>query len=153
MKIRSLARWCFVLITLFWVGVIASSSFSARENNPTINKISSWVLEKTANGGEAEFLVALADQADLSGADALATKAEKGRYVRDALWNKAQETQKPILEWLSARKIEYRSYYIANVIWVKANADVALALASRPDVVRLEGNPLIRNYPVDLPIT
>lgn len=153
MKIRSLARWSFVLITLFWVGIFASSSFSAREKSPTINKISPWVLEKTANGGEAEFLVALADQADISGADALATKAEKGRHVRDVLWNKAQETQKPILEWLAARKIEHRSYYITNVIWVKANEEVALALASRPDVARLEGNPLVRNYPADLAIT
>ncbi len=151
MKIRSIARWSFVVVTLFWVAVIASSSsFSARENNPAINKIAPWVLEKTANGGEAEFLVALADQADLSGADALATKQEKGRYVRDALWNKAQETQKPLLEWLSARKIEHRSYYIVNLIWVKANAEVALALASRPDVARLEGNPAVRNVPIDV---
>ncbi len=152
MKIRSLARWSFALITLFWVAVIASSSFSARETNPTINKIAPWVLEKTANGAEAEFLVALADQADLRGADALATKEEKGRFVRDALWNKAQATQRPLLDWLQARKIEHRAYYITNVIWVKADAEVALALASRPDVARLEGNPTIRNYPIDLPV-
>ena len=153
MKIRSLARWSLCLITLFWVAIIASSSFSAREKNPAIDKIAPWVLEKTANGAEAEFLVALTDQADLSGAAALAIKEEKGRFVRDALWKKAQETQGPLLSWLSERKIEHRSYYITNLIWVKANADVALALASRPEVARLEGNPLIRNYPADLPVT
>lgn len=146
MKIHTVARWSFVVITLFWVAVIASSGFSAREKNPAINKIAPWVLEKTANGAEAEFLVALADEADLSGADALATKEEKGRFVRDALWKKAQETQRPILDWLSARKIEHRSYYITNVIWVKADQEVALALATRPDVARLEGNPQIQNY-------
>ena len=150
MKIRSLARWSLGCITLFWVAVIASSSFSAREKNPTINKIAPWVLEKTANGAEAEFLVALADQADLSGAEALATKEEKGRFVRDALWKKAQDTQGPILDWLSQRKIEHRSYYIVNLIWVKANAEVALALASRPEVARIEGNPKIRNFPAEL---
>ena len=62
------------------------------------NKIAPWVLERTANGQEAEFLVVLGEQADLSGADALKTKAEKGRFVRDALWKKAQETQGPLLE-------------------------------------------------------
>ena len=45
----------------------------------------------------------LADQADLSGATALPTKSEKGRYVYDALWNKSQATQGPILQWLSER--------------------------------------------------
>ncbi len=150
MKIRSLARWSLVLITLFWMAVIASSSFSARESNPAINKIAPWVLAETADGAEAEFLVALADQADVSGADALATKAEKGRYVRDVLWKKAQETQGPLLEWLTARKIEHRSYYIVNLIWVKGTAEIALALASRPDVLRVEGNPRIQNFPEEL---
>ncbi len=45
------------------------------------NKIAPWVIEHTSNGQSAEFFVVLKDQADLSGAAALATKAEKGRYV------------------------------------------------------------------------
>ena len=45
-------------------------------------------------------MVVLADQADLSGAAMLRAKIDKGRYVRDALWNKAQTTQAPILKWL-----------------------------------------------------
>ena len=98
MKIHSLARWSFVLITLFWGAVIASSVFSAREKDPAINKVAPWVLEKTANGATAEFLVELADKADLSAADALATKEDKGRFVRDALWKKAQDTQGPLLD-------------------------------------------------------
>lgn len=150
MKIRSLARWSFLLITLFWVALIATSGFSARKQAPGLEKISPWVLEKTANGAEAEFLVALADQADLSGAAALPTKTEKGRYVRDVLWKKAQETQAPILDWLRARGIEHRSYYITNLIWVRGTAEMAEALASRNDVARVEGNPQIRVLPADL---
>jgi subtilisin family serine protease len=146
MKLYSLARWSLFVITLFWVAVIASThSFSAREQSPGLSKIAPWVLERTANGQEAEFLVVLQDQADLSGAEALKTKQEKGRFVRDALWNKAQETQGPLLDWLAERKVEHRSYYIVNLIWVKGTADVALELASRADVARLEGNPQIRN--------
>ena len=97
------------------------------------------------DGKQAEFLVVLADQADLSGAEALATKQEKGRYVRDVLWNKAQATQAPLLQWLRDRHIEHRSFYIVNMIWVKAGLDVAQALAARPDVLRIEGNPIIHN--------
>src|SRR5207248_3162316 len=67
---------------------------------PQAGKIAPWVIEHTVNGQEAELFVVLADQADLSRAAALATKNEKGRFVHDALWDKAQATQAPILQWL-----------------------------------------------------
>ncbi len=108
-------------------------------------KIAPWVIEHTASRRQAEFFVVLADQADLSGAAALATKAEKGRYVHDALWNKSETTQRPILQWLRERGIEHRSFYIVNAIWVKGTREIAEALAARPDVVRVEGNPHIQN--------
>src|SRR6267142_2415820 len=50
--------------------------------------------------------------ADLSGAAALPTKNEKGRYVYDTLRNKSQATQGPILQWLRERGIEHQSFYI-----------------------------------------
>ena len=80
-----------------------------------------------------------------------ATKEEKGRYVRDALWKTAQETQAPLLAYLRANKIEHRAYYIVNSVWVKGNRNTALQLASRADVSRIDGNPKIRNLPAPLP--
>ena len=117
-----------------------------------LSKIAPWVLQHTADGKQAEFLVVLADQADLTGAQALKTKEEKGRYVRDALWNKAQATQGPLLQWLRERNVEHRSHYIVNLIWAKAGFDVVQALAARADVLRIEGNPQIRNIPDPLPV-
>lgn len=55
-------------------------------------KIAPWI-EHTARGQQAEFFVVLTEQADLSGAAALSGKAEKGRYVHDALLNKSQATR------------------------------------------------------------
>ena len=119
-----------------------------------LSKIAPWVLQHTADGKQAEFLVVLADQADLSGAEALITKQEKGRYVRDTLLNKAQATQGPLLTWLRERNIEHRSYYIVNLIWVKGNRDIASELAARPDVLRVEGNPHVKNLlPQPGPVT
>ena len=112
------------------------------------NKIAAWVMEHTANGQQAEFLVVLADQADLSGATSLPTKAEKGRFVYQTLLEKAQTTQAPILQWLRDRNIEYQSFYIVNAILVKGTREIADALAARPEVARIEGNPVIHN---DLP--
>src|SRR5213079_2539863 len=84
-------------------------------------------------------------QADLSGAANLQTKAEKGRYVYNTLLNRSQTTQGPILQWLRERGVEYESFYIVNAILVKGSQEIAQALASRPDVARVEGNPRIHN--------
>jgi serine protease AprX len=105
-------------------------------------------MEHTANGQESEFFVVLADQADLSQAANFPSKAEKGRYVYDTLLNKAQTTQEPVLQWLRERSIEHQSFYIVNAILVKGNREIAEALATRPEVARVEGNPRIHN---DLP--
>ncbi|MBX6326751.1 MAG: S8 family serine peptidase, partial [Chthoniobacterales bacterium] len=125
-----------------------SDNGSARFADPPNPKIAQWVLEHTANGQQAEFFAVLADQADLSPAANLPTKAEKGRFVYQTLLEKAQTTQEPILQWLRDRGIEHQSFYIVNMILVKGARDIAEALAARPDVARIEGNPKIHN---DLP--
>jgi serine protease AprX len=127
--------------------VVSLGSVSAWAAPParTQDKIAPWVLEKTAAGQSAEFLVVLSQQADLSGARGLATKQAKGRFVRDALWNLAQATQAPLLAELQARGAEYQAFYIVNAIWVKGDAALVAALAARPDVARIEGNPVIHN--------
>ena len=102
------------------LGAIASSRATSQgslpEGSTIASKIAPWVVEHTANGQQAEFFVVLADQADLSGAAALPTKIEKGRFVYDALWNKSQATQGPILQWVSEHGLEHQSFYIVNAI-------------------------------------
>ncbi len=111
-----------------------------------LGKIAPWVMEHTANGQQAEFFVVLTDQAGLHQAASLQTKAEKGRFVYNTLLNKAHATQGPILQWLRERGLEYRSFYIVNMILVKGTREIAAELAARPDVARVEGNPHIQNH-------
>ncbi len=148
---------CFVGVTivLFALGkasaqprTTAVQTHTSWTGFPAANKIAPWVMEHTANGQQAEFFVVLADQADLSAANTLPTKAEKGRFVYQTLQSKAETTQDSILQWLRDRAIEPRSFYIVNAILVKGTRELAEALAARPDVARVEGNPLIHN---DLP--
>ncbi|MDQ3115393.1 MAG: S8 family serine peptidase [Verrucomicrobiota bacterium] len=130
------------------LGAVASSRAVSRPNSPeaaALRKIAPWVTEHTADGKQAEFMVVLADQADLSGAAALSAKNEKGHFVRDALWNKSQATQGPVLQFLQERGLEHRSFYIVNAILVKGSREIAETLAARPDVARVEGNPQIKN--------
>jgi len=136
----------FVAAGIAALGAIGSSRVTGQAApNATANKIEPWVIEHTANVQQTELMVVLVDQADLRPATALATKNEKSRYVHDALWNKSQAAQGPILQWLRERGLEHRSFYIINAILVKGSREVAEALAARPDVARVEGNPQIQN--------
>src|SRR6266446_6536067 len=104
-----------IMVVLFALGKASAQP----RTMPPANKIAPWVIEHTANGQQAEFLVMLADRADLSGAASLPSKADKGRYVYKTLLSKSQSTQGPILQWLSENNIEYQSFYIINAILVK----------------------------------
>ena len=153
LRVLSGVLLCFAGVTL----LLALGKASAQPRTPSVqtkmllgglaaaNKVAPWVMEHTANGQEAEFFVVLADQADLSPAANFQTKAEKGRYVYDTLLSKAQTTQAPVLQWLRERSIEHQSFYIVNAILVNGTLQVAEALAARPDVARVEGNPHIQN--------
>ncbi len=113
------------------------------------SKVDPWVL-KTAAQGPAEFLVYLKEQADLSPAKQLSTKLEKGAYVYNQLTQVAQHSQAPILAALqdlsvrSPGKVEYRAYWVANLIWVRGDSNLVQALAGRDDVAHLYANPQVR---------
>jgi subtilisin family serine protease len=118
---------------------------SSREAKRTaLKKLSPWVVEKTARGDEAEFLVVMEDQADLSLADSFDTKEAKGRYVFDTLMGRARVSQYRLIDWLKERGVEHRAFYIVNAILVKGGRELALELAGRADVARIEGNPQLR---------
>src|SRR5215216_3039437 len=131
------------------IGAIGSSRAVTQgglpASGPAGSKIAPWVMEHTANGRQAEFFVVLTDQADLSQAASLQTKADKGRYVYNTLLTKSQTTQGPVLQWLRERGLEHRSFYIVNAILVTGSREIAETLAARPDVARVEGNPHIQN--------
>jgi uncharacterized repeat protein (TIGR01451 family) len=113
------------------------------------SKVDPWVLN-TAAQGPTEFLVFLKEQADLSAAKNLRTKLEKGTYVYNQLTQIARRTQGPILAVLqdlsrrSPGKVEYRQYWAANLIWVRAGSDLVQTLALRDDVAHLYANPQVR---------
>ena len=71
----------------------SSALSSATVQESGASKIAPWVVEHTAGGKQVEFLTVLAAQANLRDADELRSKEEKGRFVRDALWNKARSSQ------------------------------------------------------------
>jgi serine protease AprX len=146
-----LLRFSLILLVLLALpgvpGPAAASPQDGYADPPppnVLSKIDPHLLAQTAGGGQADFLAVLADQADLSGAAALQTKMEKGRYVYHALLAKAQNTQGPLIAWLQAQQAEYQPFYIVNMVWVKGGAGLLQALAARADVAKIEANPAVK---------
>ncbi|RLC60662.1 MAG: hypothetical protein DRI80_10530 [Chloroflexota bacterium] len=102
------------------------------------------VWEATADGGETRFLLVLAEQADLSAAAALPTREARLRYVYDALREVALRSQAPLRVELDAAGVDYRPFYIVNMLAVKGDRALVTRLAVRPEVARIAANPRVR---------
>ena len=96
-------------------------------------KVDARVLESVALG-QTEFLIYMKQQADLSGAKALATKNEKGNYTYQRLTAHAASTQVNVKQALASRGVEYKSFWISNVVWAKGDVTVLQAVAALPEV-------------------
>ena len=114
------------------------------------DKVDPWVLQTATEQGETEFLVFLAEQADLSATASMKTKLEKGTYVYETLSALAERTQKPILAQLDALGVEYQAFWVANMIRVRGDMSVVQLMAQRVDVANIYGNPTI--HLEDLPV-
>ena len=130
---------------IVWALALALAAGMTHAGTGASAPVHPWVLDNTRDGRTAEFFVVLRERADLSPAAQLPTKAQKGRFVRDALWNTAQASQAPLRKWLDENGIWYRPYYIVNAILVRGDRELVDRLAARPEVLRLEGNPVIHN--------
>jgi len=101
------------------------------------------VWQATAGGGEAEFLVVLARQADLRAAVAQPTREGRLRYVYETLRATALRSQEALRAELDARGVEYRPFYIVNMLAVKGDRALVMYLAARPEVMRIAANPQV----------
>lgn len=136
-----LLNLCLILIMV--AGTLGLPASVPAAPLPWPEKVDPWVLE-TAAQGETEFLVFLAQQADLSGAERLPTKEMRGQYVYETLSQLARRTQAPLLRFLERRGVPHRSYWVANMIWVRGDQSLVQALAERPDVAHLYANPKVK---------
>ena len=143
-------RWLLLVIVSFlssfplWGrGALAADGWRLSRDAAPHQKVVPAVWEATAAGQSADALVILAEQADLTPAHALDSKAARGQFVYATLWETAQRAQAPLRAWLDARDVPYRAFYIVNAVQLEADRDVLLALAARPEVARIVANPEI----------
>jgi serine protease AprX len=132
-----------LLDVLVVLSILVAGSTAPAVASPWQDKVDPWVLQ-TAAEGEAEFLVYLTAQADLSEAKSMPTKLEKGLYVYETLSALAESTQAPLIAQLRDVGVEYRPYWIANLVWVRGNLSTVQLLAERLDVAHIYANPKVK---------
>lgn len=144
--IGKFTRWLPRLILICMILTIPMSGIGmqgiAGAGEDWVGKVDPWLLSATGKG-EAEFLILLSEQADLSGAAQLPTKQAKGAYVFQKLRGVASRTQAPLIAELSQRGVPHRSFWIANMIWAMGDLRLIESLASRQDVAHIYANPRV----------
>ncbi len=96
-----------------------------------------------AAGERASLLVVMREQADLSGAETIADRKEKGRFVYEALRSQAELSQRALCERLKALGVAFRPFFLVNMIEVVADRSVAAEIAAREDVSSVAANPSV----------
>lgn len=95
--------------------------------------------------GTLPTLVYMLAQADLKRAYTLESKTERGRYVYNVLTATARNSQRGLIAWLKAQKLEFKSYYLGNAIAVmNATPEQIGLIAARPDVQRVVADPRVK---------
>jgi subtilisin family serine protease len=146
---KSSLLWRLAALTVLFSLLVTSASIAAPAQADPRDKVAAAVLAATADGQTTDFLVVMAEQADVSAAYQLPTKQAKGRYVYDTLSSTANRTQAGIKAYLDSQGIAYKSYFSINMLWTQGGQDLVLGLAARPEVGSIAANPRVR---ADLPV-
>lgn len=104
-----------VLVLLFTVGGAAL----AQDLPPTAGgvEVQSEVLQTLAEEGRADFILVMAEQADLSAAYEMDWET-RGWFVYNTLKETAERTQAPVIAALEAAGVRYESFIAGNEIYV-----------------------------------
>jgi serine protease AprX len=95
------------------------------------------LLAATADGGQADFIVRLADRADYSAAATAADKKEKGRIVVEALKAAAARSQPALIQFMQARGMPVQAFWVGNAIVTRGTDEDVRAVALRSEVESL----------------
>ncbi len=117
---------------------------------PQGGRVDSQVLETLAASGSADFVIEMAEQADLSAAYAISDWNERGQYVVDTLKATAERSQKDAIGQLNRQGARFTSYFVSNVIVVRGGNQHALdAVQNLPGVARVRAPVVVRLEPVE----
>lgn len=118
--------------------LVLSTAGAAQDSN---NKIAPTLLLETESGNYTECLVVFHDQADLRGLSSVRGKTTKGHAVFHRLQALARSRQQSVLRLLERSGQPYRSFFIVNSIYLRADRQLLQQLAAFPEVAYIQPNP------------
>ena len=139
MKKRSSSK---VLVLLLMVALLlgiavntSRANVAPAEAEQGLEKVETEVLDAISAKGSSDFVVEMAEHADLKAAYGIKDWSERGWYVYNTLKEVADRTQKPILLLLDQKGIKYQSFFAGNEIAVTAGDMAALSQIAALDSV------------------
>ncbi len=123
-------------LTLFHAEPAAADPVSGHAES----RISESALSDTAEGRRASVVILLADEVDVSAAYSIRNHDARGQYVYERLVRHAEETQSGIRALLASENVNYRSFWITNMLVAEVDRSLLLRLAERSEVASIHSN-------------
>lgn len=137
---RTVITLCLLASVALALSIVSPFSPTAASNNANATQLEDWQSKvepsviTAATDGQAQFLIYMSSQADLTGAGALTAKEEKGQFVFQQLTTTAQASQPGVLSVLNQLGATHQSFWITNAIWARGGLNVVQAVAMLPEV-------------------
>lgn len=103
-------------------------------------KVDPVVLKKAETETTVEFIAVLKQQADITAADNLETKEEKGTFVYNSLKAAAEHSQGEIISLLTKSNATFQSFWVVNCVSVKSDVLTLQAIAELASVEKIIEN-------------
>ncbi len=126
------------MIMVIGVGMVGPVRATVSQVNSEKIPIDPYVYITLEQKGTARVLVILKEQADLSGANNLTAKTDKGTFVYQQLTDVAVRTQGPMRTFLDSRGANYRAYWIQNMFMVDVDAGLLQEITQQPGIERID---------------
>lgn len=102
-------------------------------NGQVVDKIDIKLLTSDLQKKQA-VVIMMKDQSDISMVNQIHGKDNKATFVYNTLYQKAQTSQASLIQFLSAKGVTYRSFYIVNMLSAALDFELIKQVASRDDV-------------------
>jgi len=136
MKKKMIKLFSIFIAVLMVLGLADLSSIAiAQSPDPSLEKVETRVLNTISADGTSDFVIEMAEHANLDAAYSMSDWNARGWFVYDTLKEVAARTQKPVIEILEKQGVKYQSFFAGNEIAVTGSDLSVLAEIAALDSV------------------
>jgi len=130
-------RTAFILFSALILALLLVTPTITRGQAGPDARVDASVWAQLDVEGSADVLIFLSPRPDLSPARRIMDKTERGQWVYDTLRAAARQGQAPIKAELKRMGLDFRSYWIANAVWVRVDKPQLERLLKVPHVISM----------------